>query len=152
MMETERKSIHTRGMPAFMLILLLFLLTGCLGGGGNSETTTDASLVTGVTGLRAGTAKLRCTPECANMGGCGDSQERGKVVLLSTFFPATEMHNLNYAIPTETEVTISQGQGVEMRRMMNDERFFLNYYLVAIPGLVEPGWVAGYCIAGTPAQ
>ncbi len=73
-----------------------------------------------------------------------------EVVLMNTFTPATETHNVT--VPVNTQVEIVEARDEPMRRMSTNDQFTLTYYSVAVEGRPEPAWVAGWCVVGTPAQ
>lgn len=123
------------------LLLVLFLLTACLGGR-NKPVLGDATLL-------AGAATLTCSQACADQGQCGDSPDRGQVVLLHTSSPATQNHDL--AVSVSTGVDIMQSAPLAALRLSNLEEVQVMFYFVNIPDRQTQAWVPGWCIQGTAA-
>ncbi|MCI0396148.1 MAG: hypothetical protein L0332_29755 [Chloroflexi bacterium] len=101
----------------------------------------------GSNNILVGNATLTCGQACAAQGQCGDSLERGKVILLSSFGPATSGHDI--AAQENTPVVINSSQQLPVVRLRTNEQLPMNFYQVTVP---ERGvaWVAGWCIAGGP--
>lgn len=125
------------------LLLTLLLLSACLGGGKNNQAPGDAAL------LENGAATLTCSQACADQAQCGESSDRGQVVLLNADGPATRNHSL--AVPVNTGVNIQLAQPWPARRVATGEDIQVTFYLVDIPERTTMAWVAGWCIQGTAA-
>ncbi len=136
-----RSILHPLPARALLVLLTLaFLTAACLGGAGNQTLGHTAPL--------AGEATLTCSEACAEQAQCGQSDDRGTVVLLSPFAPATQGHGM--AIPADTPVQILDRRDEPGVVMQTNELTSILFYLVALPDRLEPGWVAGWCLAGTP--
>jgi hypothetical protein len=136
-----------RLLAFFGVFLLVSTLSACFGG-----TSGTPAPVLGHVQLLAldTTANVTCSTECAETAQCGDTAERGKVVLLSTAGPKTENHDV--ALNDNSPVTVVFSQEEIMRRMSTNDTPPLKFYQVIIEGRENPAWVAGFCIQGTPAQ
>jgi hypothetical protein len=117
------------------LLSLLLLLAACRGREGPIRWGNEMVLT--------GNAVLECSAECGARGTCGISPERGEVVLLSSWGPATRDFDL--AVTSQTPVTIITHLEEFVVEVMTNVEFPLNYYLVEVPGR-GPGWVAGWCL------
>lgn len=120
---------------ALSLLAFMVLLAACRGQTGPAQRGDQAVLT--------GTALLECSQECADRGMCGVSPERGEVILLSSWGPATRDFDL--AVTSQTPVTIITYLEEVVVEVVTNLEFPLNYYLVDIPDRV-PGWVAGWCL------
>lgn len=141
------RSRHVRwqAIPIFVAFLIPLLLVACLG----KDPT--AGLVLGSNAqLAAGPAVVTCSADCRDTSQCGAVEDGTQVVLMNTFTPATETHNM--AIPVDTQVQIIDSRGEPMRRMSTNDQFTLNYYSVIVEGREDAGWIAGWCLMGTPGQ
>jgi hypothetical protein len=117
------------------LLSLLVLLAACRGREGPIRWGNEIVL--------AGNAVLECSPECATRGMCGVSPERGEVILLSSWGPAT--WDFDLAVTSLTPVTIITYLEEPVVEVVTNIEFPLNYYMVDIPER-GPGWVAGWCL------
>jgi hypothetical protein len=129
------------GLRPLFLCLLLLSVTACFGGG---------DLVLGHEAPLAGDAVLTCSQDCADRAQCGQSTDRGEVVLLSPFGPVTQGHTM--AVPVDTTVQIIDRRQETAVAVLTNELATVLFYRVTIPDRAEPGWVAGWCLSGTPQQ
>ena len=134
-----------RIVTVFLFLLSALFLVACLGrGAGNNFVLGHPSH------LAAGPARLTCSPDCRDTAQCGVGQNGVNVVLLNSFGPATETHNM--AIPEDSPVEIVDVRDEPMVRASTTDQFLLKYYSVVVEGRPAPGWVAGWCVMGTPTQ
>lgn len=129
-----------RGLGFLVLVFLVAGLTACFGG----------KQVLGHTSPLAGEAVLTCSQECADRAQCGESIDRGQVVLMSPFGPATQGHTM--AVPVDTTVQIVDRREEATVVVRSNELATVLFYRVTMPDRPEPGWVAGWCLSGTPQQ
>jgi len=141
------RAIRWQAFSIFVFMLTALLLVACLG---RSKDPTSGLTLGHPTTLSAGPAVLSCSTDCRDTAQCGQLENGTQVVLLNSFGPATETHNM--AAPVDTTVEIVDVRDEPMRRTSTNDQFSLKYYSVAIEGRLEPGWVAGWCVMGTPAQ
>lgn len=126
---------------AALLTIVLLLLTACLGGRGSAQTRGDMVRL-------AGTAMLVCDQACADQGQCGEATGGGQVVLLNGQFPATLTHSL--VVPVDTSVAIQGVQAMPAVQMSTGAALDVLFYQVFVNERQQSGWVAGWCIQGTP--
>jgi hypothetical protein len=131
---SARRPFKRGAITYFLLIFgLIFLVTACR---------RNTAQQWGDQALLSGSTVLDCSEECAARGQCGNSAERGRVVLLSRWGPATHNHDL--AITAGTAVTVLSTEATFLEQAMGGE-LLLTYYLVEVPER-GPGWVAGWCL------
>ncbi|MGH2537994.1 MAG: hypothetical protein ACRDHL_11415 [Candidatus Promineifilaceae bacterium] len=90
----------------------------------------------------SGQATLACSQQCAGRAQCGASPQ-GEMVLLSTLGPVTRNHD--WAVPSGTQVTISQSQPQTVIQAADGQPLSIVYYLVEVPGR-GLAWAAGWCV------
>lgn len=89
---------------------------------------------------------LTCSQECADRGQCGDSTDRGRVVLLSAGQPAVSPLDLNLAIADGSSVTVLEMRSLNVLENASGFEFPVNFYRVLVHDRNVEGWVAGWCI------
>ena len=135
----RQRAVHLPAVAPLALVLLL--LTACLGGRGSAQTRGDMARL-------AGTAVLVCDQACADQGQCGEADGGGQVVLLNGLFPATLTHSL--VVPVNTSVQIQGVQAMPAVQMSTGAALDVLFYQVFVNERQQSGWVAGWCIQGTP--
>ena len=147
-MDTDRNSRRLKARPRLIVALLFVLgaalfLVSCLNGGG------DAGRQYGNQAELAGELFLVCSDACANRAQCGNSPEKGRVVLLSSLGPAGIRHDLS--VSENTPVTAIQFRPEPASTVSGEQPLTVRYYEVAIP---ERGnaWVAGWCVSNQPNE
>ena len=139
-----RTQIASRPFPRLMLLLLLLLFAaGCsrLGGGDERLYGHQVELT--------GESFLVCSDDCANRAQCGNSNEKGRVVLLSSLGPAGIRHDLS--ITENSAVSVLQVRQEASVPVMGGEPFSALYYEVATADR-GTAWVAGWCLSSQPNQ
>ncbi|GAB4162226.1 MAG: hypothetical protein Fur0021_36290 [Candidatus Promineifilaceae bacterium] len=131
----------TRLQVAALLTSVLLLLTACLGG-------RESALTRGDTARLAGVAVLVCDQTCADQAQCGEAAGGGQVVLLNEQSPATLTHTL--AVPVDTSVQIQSVQAMPAVQLSTGAGLDVLFYQVFVAERQQSGWVAGWCIQGTP--
>jgi hypothetical protein len=132
MRPVARSTLFTR------LLLLSFLLAGCVFGGGDGVTLGDTTAL-------SGNAILTCSTACSARGQCGTTTELGAVILGSSIAPSTRGHDV--AEPEGTVATILEMRPEPVIYSATGEETAANYYLVTTPNQSFPAWVAGWCVA-----
>lgn len=91
---------------------------------------------------------LVCDQACADQAQCGESSNGGQVVLLNGQAPATLTHTL--AVPVSTNVQIQTVQSMPAVQLATGAIIEVLFYQVFVSERQQSGWVAGWCIQGTP--
>ena len=128
-----------RPVPAVGLLLVLLLLTGCLGGGGDAAE--DTAVSDQAVAPLAGT--LVCGTDCLNQGQCGTTADGRTVILAHNTQPATRDHNVILANDSAVNIL-----GQEPRNVQDaaGNPFSLNFFLVQPAEGGPNSWVAGSCV------
>ena len=131
-----------------VMVIMAYLIVACGGG-----TPGDAYPAPGVgdgsdlpPAGQAGGATLTCSRECADRGQCGESTDRGRVVLLSAAQPALSPVDFNLAIPDGTNVSVLETRSVDVVESASGFQFPVNFYRVLVPARNVEGWVASWCL------
>ena len=97
--------------------------------------------------LLSGTGYLVCSESCADRAQCGDSPEKGRVVLLSTRGPAGQQHDLSVAENAAVSLLEARDEGISL--VQGGAPTVTRFYLV---NTVDrgAGWVAGWCVSDQP--
>ena len=146
----RRERALTRGwatiLPAFVLMAVLAqLFVACsLLGGGNGEGAYPAPGDSGEVPV-AGPA-LTCSQECADRGQCGQSTDRGTVVLLSADQPGVSPVDFDLAVADGSAVTVLEARPVNVVESGSGSEFPVNFYRVLINDRNVEGWVPAWCI------
>lgn len=143
--------ILRRGRAAFpaltLLTILAHLFVACsiLGGGDNGQE--DAYPAPETAGdLPAPGPTLTCSQECADRGQCGESTDRGRVVLLSTIEPGLSPEEFDLAVADGSAVSILESRPVEVRETASGFQFSVDFHRVLVQDRNVEGWVAGWCV------
>lgn len=133
-----------------VIVLTLFMsaVTACslLGGGDEGQDQVAAPADQGLEAIPAGQPTLTCSQECADRGQCGESTDRGTVVLLSTVQPAVAAADHDLAVPEGTAVSIVETRPITVVENASGQEFPVNFHRVAIPLRNTEAWVADWCI------
>lgn len=132
-----------------LLTLLMSAVTACslLGGGGDEgQDQAAAPSDQGLEAIPAGQPTLTCSQECADRGQCGESADRGTVILLSTLQPAVAAADHDLAVQEGTVVSIVETRPITVVENASGQEFPVNFHRVAIPLRNTEAWVADWCI------
>lgn len=138
----KQRGAHTSNLLLLLILAHLLLACSVLGGDPNPaypgpEAGSDAPV--------AG-ASLTCSQECADRGQCGDSADRGRVVLLSSDAPAVAAVDFELAIADNAAVNVLELRSVEVLESATGFQFPINFYRVHVPERNVEGWVSAWCI------
>ena len=140
----HQHAIARQRLPAAALLaVVLLLLTACLGRRENAPMRGDTARLTGV-------AMLVCDQACANQAQCGESVDRGQVVLLNWLAPATYSDGQTLAVRVDTNVQIQQIQSMPAVHRATGAAPDVLFYQVFLEERQQNAWVAGWCIQGMP--
>lgn len=130
-----------------VLVVMVNLITACslLRGGDPSDAYPAPGIQDGA-GLPVDGPTLTCSQECADRGQCGESQERGRVVLLSTGQPAVSPLDHNLAVADGASVSVLEVRSLNVTENATGFEFPVNFYRVLVHSRNVEGWVAGWCI------
>lgn len=141
--------MHGRALPALTLLIIvahLFVACSLLGGGGGGDPG-DAYPAPDVgSDLPVAIPTLTCSQECADRGQCGESTDRGRVVLLSAAEPAVSPAEFDLAVADGAAVSVLETRSVNIRESASGFEFPVNFYRVLVQDRNVEGWVAGWCI------
>lgn len=126
-------------------LIVLAVLVACGGGG---ETT--VTLGTDVQAPLAGQAVLTCSAQCAARGQCGTAPDGQTVVLGGVAGPTLQPHDRLF--PNNTTVMIGLSE-IRTLQLVSDpnQQAQVPFYAVATTDQSRTGWVAGWCVAASPA-
>lgn len=141
----KHRLVATKAKCFAALLLAVNLLTACLFGGGDENATNPPGNGDGQSSVGQG-ATLTCSQECSNRGQCGQSQERGTVVLLNIEAPAVAATDHDLAIAAGTVVEVVEVSPVNVVENATGFEFPVNFYRVFIPDRNTQAWVAGWCV------
>lgn len=126
-----------------VLALVMMVVAGC---GGDAGEEGAVPVEQGLENIPTGQPTLTCSQECADRGQCGESTDRGTVVLLSTAQPAVTAADHNLAVPEGTTVSIVETRPITVVENASGLEFPVNFHRVSIPLRNVEGWVADWCI------
>lgn len=136
-----------RALPGLTLLIIvahLFVACSLLGGGGGDGDAypppQDGS------DLPVAGPTVTCSQECADRGQCGESTDRGPVVLLSAAEPAVSPVEFDLAVAEGAAVSVLETRSVNVRENASGFEFPVNFYRVLVQDRNVEGWVAGWCI------
>lgn len=135
--------------PLFLILVIMAnLVVACslLGGGGDPPASYPAPGQDAGAAFPAGGPILTCSQECADRGQCGESTDRGRVVLLSAGQPAVSQLDHDLAIADGAGVTIMEMRSLNVMENATGFEFPVNFYRVLVHDRNVEGWVAGWCI------
>ena len=128
--------------------VLLFSLSSCLGFlSPTPEPTPVPILGTASEQPLAGQGVLTCNQTCADQAQCGESADRGPVVLLHSVQPALQGHDL--IVGTNFLAEIREHRDISVEQPGTGAVQSMRFYKVAVnDGVTDRGeaWVAGWCI------
>lgn len=128
--------------PALLLLILMSqLLLACLGGGGNDDPAQPPASDALVGSF------LACTQDCTDRGLCGESPDRGTVVLLSSDAPAVSPLDFELAVADGAAVNVLESRSVPVQENATGTIFNIEFYRVQAQERAVEGWVAAWCIA-----
>jgi hypothetical protein len=135
-------------LPRLLItVIMANLVVACsLLGGGESQSPYPAPDDGGNVALPGNGPTLSCSQECADRGQCGDSTDRGRVVLLSAAQPSVSALDHDLAITEGASVTVLEVRSVNVTENASGFEFPVNFYHVLIPDRNVEGWVAGWCV------
>ncbi|MFW6068793.1 MAG: hypothetical protein ACOC9E_04335 [Chloroflexota bacterium] len=136
-------------LPAVTLLIIfahLFVACSIIGGGdgdGGEEAypAPDAESELPVAG-----PTLTCSQECADRGQCGESADRGRVVLLSTNEPGVSPTDFDLAVADGAAVSVLETRPVNVQETASGFEFSVDFYRVLVQDRNVEGWVAGWCV------
>jgi len=123
-----------------LLLLLTGLVSACSLLNRDSRLYGDQEALTG-------TAYLVCSEGCADRAQCGDSPEKGRVVLLSTRGPAGQQHDLSLTENAAVTIVEARDEGISL--VQGGAPAVARFYLVNTLDR-GAGWVAGWCVSNQP--
>ena len=141
---TGRRAMAGGRAPAVaLLIVLTQILLACslLAGDGGGDQPAQQPLDPALAG-----PTLACGQECADRGLCGDTTDRGKVVLLGRDVPSLTQPDLNLAIADGATVTVLESRSVPVEETLTGSRFNIDFYRIMAHERGVEGWVAFWCI------
>ncbi len=128
-------------LPALALLLLLAqALLACSLLAGNDQPPPDEAAV-----LPAGPS-LTCSQECSDRGQCGQSVDRGTVVLLSAGQPGVAPADFDLAVPDGAAVSVLEARSVSLLENNTGNQMAVDFYRVLVQERGVEGWVAAWCI------
>lgn len=133
-----------RGRELMLLVsfvIIISLIAAC--GGGNDDAPPDDGV--GDVAPAGGTA-LTCSQECADRAQCGESVDRGTVVLLNLEQPAVLADEHDLAVPAATAVNVVEERLVTVLETATGSEFEVPFYRVFVPDRNVEAWVAGWCV------
>lgn len=133
--------------PAVTLLIILaqlFVACSILGGGDGQEEAYPAPETESELPVAGPT--LTCSQECADRGQCGESADRGRVVLLSTGEPGVSPADFDLAVADGAAVSVLETRQVDLQETASGVDFALDFYRVLVQDRNIEGWVAGWCI------
>jgi hypothetical protein len=133
--------LQARLLLAF--VLLINVIAAC--GGGGDETPAPDENVPPAEG-----ASLDCTQECRDRGQCGESEDRGTVVLMSLDQPAVSAIDHDLAVPTGSPVEVREQRPVTLVENATGLEFPVNFFRVFVPNRNVEAWVAEWCVFNAP--
>ncbi|MFW6062917.1 MAG: hypothetical protein ACOC9V_01975 [Chloroflexota bacterium] len=139
--ERLRAGLARQLMLLVSFVIIISLIAAC--GGGNDDAPPDGQ-VGDVT--PAGGTALTCSQECADRGQCGESVDRGTVVLLNLEQPAVLADEHDLAVPAATAVNVVEERLVTVLETATGSEFEVPFYRVSIPDRNVEAWVAGWCV------
>ena len=137
--ETFRSSRlpSTYGLVLVALVVLLLLIAACGGG--------EAVPGEGENAVATNQGQLACSQECRDRGQCGDSPDRGTVILLNREQPAVDRNEHDLAIAQATTVDILERQTRTVVEEATGNAFPVEFFRVNVPERGEVAWVASWC-------
>ena len=147
---TQRRLVYKRQLKADLgrhltllasFVIIISLIAAC--GGGNDDAPADDGI--GDVAPAGGTA-LTCSQECADRGQCGESTDRGTVVLLNLEQPAVMAAEHDLAVPAATAVNVVEERLVTVLETATGAEFQVPFYRVFVPERNVEAWVAGWCV------
>lgn len=153
--------VQARRGPAQRIVLFVLVVTimnvvvacSLLGGGdGDPAAQTPGDGDGGQQPAPAGATTLTCSQECADRGQCGESADRGQVVLLSADQPAVAATEHELAVAAGSSVNVVDARSVTVVEETSGLEFPINFYRVFIPERNTEAWVAGWCVLNPQSQ
>lgn len=150
-MTQQRLLVQKRGVKAILsqrlalpvtLVLIISLIAAC--GGGNDDTPPADEVGDAPP---PGASALTCNEECRARGQCGESTDRGTVVLLNLEQPAVLATEHDLAIPAATAIEVREERAVTVQETATGVEFPATFYRVFVPDRSVEAWVAGWCVA-----
>src|SRR5690606_9696516 len=115
--------LQARLLIAF--VLLVNVIAAC--GGGGEETPAPEENVPPAEG-----ASLNCSKDCRDRGQCGESEDRGTVVLLSLDQPAVSTIDQDLAVPAGSPIEVREQRPVTLVENATGTEFPANFYRVFV--------------------
>lgn len=132
------------------MVIMANLVVACsLLGGGESQAPYPAPDDGSNAALPGSGPTLSCSQECADRGQCGESADRGRVVLLSAAQPSVSALDHDLAVTEGASVTVLEVRSVNVTENASGFEFPVNFYHVLIHDRNVEGWVAGWCVLNT---
>ena len=136
-----------------LLAIMAYLVVAC-GGGTPNEGAYPGPVTVDGSGLPVATqvggpttaATLTCSQECADRGQCGQSPDRGRVVLLGAAAPAVSPLDFNLAIADGAAVSVLETRPVQVVENTSGFAFSVDFYRVLVLDRNVEGWVTAWCI------
>lgn len=129
--------LQVRLLIAF--VLLVNVIAAC-GGGGNG-TSAPEEVAPPVEG-----ASLNCSQECRDRGQCGESEDRGTVVLMSVDQPAVSAIDHDLAVPNNSPIEVREQRPVTLVENATGLEFPVTFFRVFVPNRNVEAWVAEWCV------
>lgn len=152
-MKRYRRYMLMRGRATFTAIILLlvfahlFVACGILGGGNGDGQQEEAYPAPEVgSELPVAGPTLTCSQECADRGQCGETVDRGRVVLLSAGEPGVSPPDFDLAVADGAAVSVLETRPVNVQEIGSGFEFSVDFYRVLVQDRNVEGWVAGWCI------